>query len=101
MISDFILALDIIEFSVIYAVRGEGYKFSVRSEIPELHAGKIVNEALASVGSGGGHARMAGGYAEGVKLPKEETLRNHEIRSLFESAINKLNRNIVKNDLTF
>ncbi len=87
MISDFILALDIIEFSVIYAVRGDGYKFSVRSELPELHAGKIIQKALSEVGSGGGHARMAGGFAEGAKLPAEEALRNHEIRRLFTEAI--------------
>ncbi len=87
MISDFILALDIIEFSVIYAARGEGYKFSVRSELPEMHAGKIVQTALKTIGSGGGHARMAGGYADGAKLPEEEALRNHEIRRLFNEAI--------------
>lgn len=87
MISDFILALDVIEFSVIYAVRGNGYKFSVRSEVPELHAGKIVCSALSDIGSGGGHARMAGGFAEGSKLPSNEALRNHEIRRLFEHAI--------------
>ncbi len=87
MISDFILALDIIEFSVVYAVRGNGYKFSVRSEVPELHAGKIVNQALADVGSGGGHARMAGGFADGSKLPSERALRNHEIRRLFAQVV--------------
>lgn len=87
MISDFILALDIIEFSVVYAVRGSGYKFSVRSEVPELHAGKIVNQALADIGSGGGHARMAGGFADGAQLPSERALRNHEIRRLFTQAV--------------
>ncbi|MBE6861463.1 MAG: DHH family phosphoesterase [Ruminococcus sp.] len=87
MISDFILALDIIEFSVIYAVRGDGFKFSVRSEIPEMHAGKIINRALTGIGSGGGHARMAGGFAVGSSLPSDETLRNHEIRRLFRNAI--------------
>ncbi len=87
MISDFILALDIIEFSVIYAVRDNGYKFSVRSEIPELHAGKIVHAALSGIGSGGGHARMAGGFADGAKLPSDEALRNHDLRRRFEAAI--------------
>ena len=89
MISDFILALDIIEFSVVYAVRGDGYKFSVRSEIPELHAGMIIREALKDIGSGGGHARMAGGFAEGAKLPEDEGMRNHEIRHLFRQALAK------------
>lgn len=87
MISDFILALDIIEFSVVYAVRGDGYKFSVRSEIPEMHAGKIMQAAMNGIGSGGGHARMAGGFADGAALPSDEALRDHEIRSHFRHAI--------------
>ncbi len=86
MISDFILALDIIEFSVVYAVRGDGYKFSVRSEVPELHAGMIIREALSGIGSGGGHARMAGGFAEGAKLPEDEAMRGHELRQRFRQA---------------
>ncbi len=89
MISDFILALDIIEFSVVYDVRDDGYKFSVRSELPYVHAGKVTSEALSSVGSGGGHARMAGGFVESAKLPEEDSLRNHEIRRLFERALKK------------
>lgn len=92
MISDFILSLDIIEFSVVYAVRGNGYKFSVRSETPDLHAGMIIRDALSEVGSGGGHARMAGGFADGAKLPEDEALRNHEIRQLFRLALDKAQR---------
>lgn len=89
MISDFILALDIIEFSVVYAIRGGGYKFSVRSEIPQLNAGKIVEKALEKCGSGGGHALMAGGYAEGSCFSKTPVMRNNQIQDLFEKAIEK------------
>lgn len=87
MISDFILALDIIEFSVVYAVRGDGYKFSVRSEVPSLHAGRIVQRALDGVGSGGGHARMAGGFALRSKLSQQEEYTSHEVRRRFEEAL--------------
>lgn len=87
MISDFILALDIIEFSVIYAIRGDGYKFSVRSEVPSLNAGKIAQKALEGVGSGGGHARMAGGFALKSKLSQQDGYEGHEIRRRFELAI--------------
>jgi nanoRNase/pAp phosphatase (c-di-AMP/oligoRNAs hydrolase) len=87
MISDFILALDIIEFSVVYAVRDDGYKFSVRSEIPELHAGKIIRQALSDIGSGGGHARMAGGFANAANLPDDVFLRDAAITRLFSKAI--------------
>ena len=90
MISDFILALDIIEFSVVYAVRDDGYKFSVRSEIPSLHAGSIIRDAMKGIGSGGGHARMAGGFADAAKFPNDAKLRDQEIRMRFSEAICKL-----------
>ena len=63
-ISDFILALDLVEFSVVYSVRENGYKFSARSELEELDAGKILGRALEMLGdgNGGGHAFMAGGF---------------------------------------
>lgn len=87
MISDFILALDVIEFSVVYAKKIDGYKFSVRSELPEYHAGKIIQYALQDIGSGGGHARMAGGFA---KLPSgDDAYLSHEVHNLFEAAIQR------------
>lgn len=63
IISDFILALDVVEFSVVYSERAGGYKFSVRSELEQFDAGKITNSVLSSIGgNGGGHAFMAGGF---------------------------------------
>ena len=81
IISDFILSLDIVDISVVYSVRPTGYKFSVRSENPKVHSGKLVSSALSGVGSGGGHKAMAGGFVpeEGVKKlggePREELTR--------------------------
>lgn len=66
IISDFILSLDVVDISVIYAVRKDGVKFSVRSERRMADAGKLVEKALESYGSGGGHQAMAGGF-----IPKE------------------------------
>lgn len=66
MVSDFILALDVIKVSVIYARRADGYKFSIRSEKTEFDAGKIISHALSGIGNGGGHASFAGGF-----VPKE------------------------------
>ena len=45
MISDFILALENVDFVVIYAKRETDWKFSVRSEVPEYDAGEIIHEA--------------------------------------------------------
>ena len=53
-ISDFMLALKEVSFSVVYARREGGVQLSVRSEKPSLDAGKIVSKALAGLGSGGG-----------------------------------------------
>lgn len=63
VVSDFILAIDMVDFTVVYSERKEGYKFSVRSEEDELDAGKIVYKILSKHGgSGGGHSFMAGGF---------------------------------------
>lgn len=69
MISDFILGLDVVDLSVVYATRDGGYKFSVRSETEVYHAGIITQKALDGLGGGGGHLCMAGGLMtkEGVK----------------------------------
>lgn len=63
-VSDFILALDVVEFCAIYSVREGGLKFSVRSEVEGLDAGKIMLEVtkILGGGTGGGHPFMAGGF---------------------------------------
>lgn len=88
IISDFILALDLIDFSVVYSIRPGGYKFSVRSEDDNLDAGKITNQVLHSLGngSGGGHAFMAGGF-----LPMEEVNKLGENpRKVIEKTFNQV-----------
>ena len=61
-ISDFMLELVEVEFSVVYAVQKNGIKLSVRSECGGYDAGKIIAKALEGIGNGGGHAAMAGGF---------------------------------------
>lgn len=60
-ISDFMLDLVEIDFTVVYSIRVDGIKLSVRS-IGNVDAGIITNNALKGIGSGGGHAQMAGGF---------------------------------------
>ena len=60
-VSNFILALDAVEIAVVYAERGRGLKFSVRSELSDINAGQLINLALRDIGNGGGHMTMAGG----------------------------------------
>lgn len=89
IISDFILALEQVTFSVVYAVREEGYKFSIRSERDDLDAGLIVKEALSQRGmngNGGGHSFMAGGF-----LPAEDILKLGENpRKALEEIFDKI-----------
>ena len=56
-ISDFMLDLVEIDFSVVYSIRDDGIKLSVRS-IGEINAGIVTNDALSDIGGGGGHAAM-------------------------------------------
>jgi len=63
IISDFILALDVIGFSVVFCERNGGYKFSIRSEIQEINCGSIVSYVMSELGgNGGGHGFMSGGF---------------------------------------
>lgn len=61
-ISDFILTLDSVNIVVVYSLRSDGIKLSVRSSDNLYDIGKITNEALKGIGSGGGHEHMAGGF---------------------------------------
>lgn len=70
IISDFILSLNVVDISVIYAVRKDGVKFSVRSELEEINAGQLVHRALEKYGNGGGHQAMAGGFIPRENLDK-------------------------------
>mgnify|MGYP002622569371 CR=1 FL=1 len=60
-ISDFMTDLIEVDFVVVYSIKSDGIKLSVRSS-GKLDAGYITNRALAGMGSGGGHASMAGGF---------------------------------------
>ncbi len=87
IISDFILSLDVVNISVIYAIRTDGIKFSVRSESKKLDAGVITAAALDGYGNGGGHKVMAGGF-----IPKESVTRlrgdmDYQIEQMFLKQI--------------
>ena len=77
-IADFMVALDDVYFSVVYSIKENGIKFSVRSEAHSgCHAGKIIIEVLDGFGTGGGHSTMAGGYVplENAKEKADEVLK--------------------------
>lgn len=92
MVSDFILALDVVEFAVVYATRDDGLKFSVRSELSEWNAGQIVAEALDGIGTGGGHVTMAGGFVPSENIEKLGHLYDDEIERRFVAACREGNK---------
>ncbi len=62
-IADFMVAIKDVCMSVVYSVRTEGIKISIRTDKKSgCNAGQIIVEALDGIGTGGGHERMAGGY---------------------------------------
>ena len=61
-VSDFMLQLREVDFSVVYSFRSDGVKLSIRSEDALYDAGVIASRALRDIGGGGGHASMAGGF---------------------------------------
>lgn len=81
IISDFILSLNVVDISIVYAVRKDGIKFSVRSERRDVDAGKMVAFVLKDCGNGGGHQEMAGGF-----IPKENLDRMDGMHARIEEA---------------
>lgn len=96
MISDFILGLDIVELSVVYSVRNDGYKFSVRNETAIYHAGVITQKSLEGLGGGGGHFTMAGGIIQKDKVKELGEDPDFEIRRRFLNVIKNQKMEIEK-----
>lgn len=86
-VSDFMLALVEVTFSIVYSRKNDGIKLSVRSEGSKLDAGKIVREALEGIGNGGGHAEMAGGFVPFTGSDDEADLMIKEIQERFLHVI--------------
>lgn len=90
IISDFILALDVVDVAIVYSINADGFKFSVRSERADIDAGKLVYNALQGIGTGGGHASMAGGFLSKAWKDKVGIGYEKKIEELFMNSIKKL-----------
>lgn len=86
-ISDFMLALKEVSFSVVYSRNQDGIKLSVRSEKATLDAGKIIAKALEGIGNGGGHAEMAGGFVPFEREEQEAVVLLDTIKERFVAVI--------------
>lgn len=85
-ICDFMLDLVEVEFSVVYSIKQEGIKLSIRSS-GDLDAGRITNVALNGIGGGGGHHSMAGGFVPVTDNKIDIDLLISEIQDRFIEAI--------------
>ena len=88
-ISDFVLELEEINFSVVYSIKDDGIKLSIRSD-GKYDAGKVANEALKGIGNGGGHERMAGGFVPFCDCDKQDSKVNLIIADLEQRFIETL-----------
>ena len=62
IIGDFILQVDTIDVCIIFNECPGGFKFSVRSCIPDVTANDLAKFIVGEVGNGGGHLDKAGGF---------------------------------------
>lgn len=61
-IADFMMLISGINVCVVYSIKVDGIKISVRCPKAVFDAGRLTNDALLGIGSGGGHPTMAGGF---------------------------------------
>lgn len=91
LISDFLLQVDEIDVCVVYNVRGDGFKFSVRSCIKEVNANELAGCLAENIGSGGGHYEKAGGFISIKQYEKQypglhsEAYFNNRMTEYFDS----------------
>lgn len=89
LVSNFILSLNSVDLSVVYAERGGGLKFSLRSEIEGFRCGDWVHKALEGIGDGGGHPTMAGGIIFPERLSMLGPDPDPIIRERFLATVNE------------
>ncbi|MDP4144412.1 MAG: DHHA1 domain-containing protein [Bacillota bacterium] len=74
ILSDFFLALEEVNFVVLCAKNDDKINFSVRSELEQWNASKIIQKVLKDIGFGGGHSDMAGGMIKNINLFNENEI---------------------------
>ncbi|MGN0611755.1 MAG: bifunctional oligoribonuclease/PAP phosphatase NrnA [Ruminiclostridium sp.] len=89
-LSDFILSIEEVNVAIVYCMRENGIKFSVRSLSSSVNAGKMINLALKDIGSGGGHSSMAGGFIPIGSFGALSPYMDNSIENLFISVIREM-----------
>ncbi|AEF83870.1 DHH superfamily protein, subfamily 1 [Treponema primitia ZAS-2] len=82
ILADFFLRLREISITVLVENKGEIRPVSVRSQLPEVSAARVIRTALKDIGEGGGHDYMAGGL-----LSASTEISDDELFERFLNAI--------------
>ena len=88
-ISDFMMSINGVNISIVYSIKVDGIKISVRCDANKFDAGLLTNEALKGLGSGGGHKSMAGGF-----VPYRES--REKLGELLENIENRFIDNVIR-----
>lgn len=91
-IADFLMSLDGIDFVVVYSIKAEGVKLSIRSN-GKYPAGAIANAALKGIGSGGGHDNMSGGF---IPFKKDVSDRGYDSGEVADEMQQEIKRRFIK-----
>lgn len=94
-ISDFMLDLEEVTFSVVYSIKADGIKISVRSVPNGYDAGILTSKALKDIGTGGGHETMAGGFVPFSDKNQSVNLIITKIESRFIKTVSQSSQNDV------
>ncbi len=84
ILGDFILSLEEIRFTALFADNKHVINISFRNESPEINAASVMKEIVAGIGSGGGHIQMAGGV-----IDKKE---NFDSQAMFDQIVEIIRR---------
>lgn len=71
LISDLALQVDVVNTCIVYNEIGNGYKFSVRSCVKEVHANDLAEYIAEGIGSGGGHQDKSGGFIDKARFKEK------------------------------
>ena len=82
-ISDFMLEMIEVNFSIVYSIIRDGIKLSIRSNPAFYDAGLVTLHALKGIGTGGGHSTMAGAFIPFKHWDEYELLDKIENNRLF------------------
>lgn len=86
-ICDFLISLADIDLAIVYSVKQDGIKISVRSSGNKYDSGEICNLALQGIGNGGGHSRMAGGFVPLANYTSANEKIIQNLKNRFKKAI--------------